>query len=153
MEGVEPDWQRTALEYAKRIHVLECTAVADQESYRKLQEELEQADKSLAKMLTDIGALQVENENLKLRLEMAESNNPDSVLSKHNAMLMACKARDAAQEELERLKLTLAAVRDAFDELPTHWTDEDGRMRGVVRWDDVMAVYVRVKQAASEALR
>lgn len=91
--GVEPDWQRTALEYAKRIHVLERIAVADQESYRKLQ---------------------AENENL---------------------------------------KLTLAAVRDAFDELPTHWTDEDGRMRGVVRWDDVLAVYVRVKQAVSEALR
>lgn len=39
--GVEPDWQRTALEYAKRIQVLERIAVADQQSYRKLHEELE----------------------------------------------------------------------------------------------------------------
>ena len=45
--------------------------------------------------------LQTEVENLKFRLSMAESNNPDSVLSKHNAMLMACETRDKLQEELD----------------------------------------------------
>lgn len=88
MEGVEPDWQRTALEYAKRIHVLERIAVADQEACRKLRDDHTQ--------------LVVENENLKFRLAMAESNNPDSVLSKHNAMLMACKSRDELQAKIDR---------------------------------------------------
>ena len=69
----EPDWRDVAIAYTERIHHLERIAIADQQSYR---------------------ALQVENENLKHRLSMAESNNPESVLSKHNAMLMARDSRD-----------------------------------------------------------
>ena len=82
----ETDWQATALAYAERIHLMERIAIADQQSYRELQ---------------------VENENLKHRLSMAESNNPDSVLSKHNAMLMACESRDKLKRELEGARADL----------------------------------------------
>lgn len=40
-------------------------------------------------------------ENLKFRLAMAESNNPDSVLSKHNAMMMAVANADHYKKEWE----------------------------------------------------
>lgn len=85
----EPDWRDVAIAYTERIHHLERIAIADQQSYR---------------------ALQVENENLKHRLSMAESDNPDSVLSKHNALLMACKARDEAQEQLEQADKSLVKM-------------------------------------------
>ena len=88
------DWPATAAAYAERIHVLERIARADQQSYRELQ---------------------VENENLKFRLSMAESNNPDSVLSKHNAMLMACESRDRLKAELETVKDELATVQGFYE--------------------------------------
>ena len=56
-----------------------------------------------------------EVENLKFRLSMAESNNPDSVLSKHNAMLMACEARDKFQEELELCKVCLSDAEGMYE--------------------------------------
>jgi hypothetical protein len=93
------DWPATAAAYAERIHVLERIAIADQQSYRELQ---------------------VENANLKFRLSMAESNNPDSVLSKHNAMLMACETRDRLKAELEKeRRLTRFQVQTVKDELAT----------------------------------
>jgi hypothetical protein len=99
------DWPATAAAYAERIHVLERIAIADQQSYRELQ---------------------VENANLKFRLSMAESNNPDSVLSKHNAMLMACETRDRLKAELEKeQRLTRFQVQTVKDELAQAESERD----------------------------
>ncbi len=104
------DWQELGRAYAQRIHILERIAIADEKTRKEAQER--------------VAALEVENENLRFRLQMAESNNPDSVLSKHNAMLMAVKRAEEAEAKLE---LVAAAYKYAHG----RWSEWGSRAEGV----------------------
>lgn len=57
----------------------------------------------------------IELENARYRLSMAESNNPDSVLSKHNAMLMAVENADRYAAELSAVQARLAEATELLE--------------------------------------
>lgn len=61
----------------------------------------------------EIVALRIKVENLKFRLKMAEDSNPDNVLSKHNAMLMAIEQRDLCKHTAEKALADMQADWDA----------------------------------------